>query len=149
LACQFDKVFLEYFGSSNGIDAIAALEEFEFSSLSRSPFLYPKDKIHSKKQDPNSRGHPIILSSFLSETWKQVGMKQLAGQNQHDAQEYFSSFINALYTSDTGYLNKVKQSKEMSCPAQIRQNTFDKKKKDDPGGGEPSAFSCRKIPCSN
>jgi hypothetical protein len=139
---------LEYFGSSNGIDAIAALEEYELaaSSLPYSCYQHQKDQVHTKKRDQNSCGHPIILSAFLSETWKQVGMKQLAGQNQHDAQEYFSSFINALHTSDVAYLNKVKQLKDMACRTQIRQATFDEKKEEDPVGGELITLSCRKMP---
>lgn len=128
LACEFDKVFIEYFGSANGIDAIAALEENEPGSLSSSRFLQKKDISYTKKQEINRCGHPIILSSFLAESWKQVGMKQLAGQNQNDAQEFLSSFINALASSDTAYLNALKKLKKTCCPSQIKQSAFHLKK---------------------
>ena len=127
LACELDRAFLEYFGSANGIDAIAALEEHELSasSLPRTRFLYDKSTTtYTKKRDKEFCGHPLILSSFLAETWKHVGMKQLAGQNQNDAQEFFSSFVNALISSDVDYRNASSKLKERSRPTQINQSAM-------------------------
>lgn len=140
LACEFDKAFLEYFGSAHGIDVIAALEESELgtSALSSSRFVQGKDTIYTRKREPNCCGYPIILSSFLAATWKHVGMKQLAGHNQNDAQEFFSSFMNALATSDFAYRDALKSIKQMSCPSQSSQSSFDEMKDKGPIGGRYS-----------
>lgn len=137
LACQFDKIFLEYFGSSNGIDAIAALEEHKlgYLPLSSLRFTGKTNAIYTNKRQIERCGHPIILSSFLNESWRQVEMKQFAGQNQNDAQEFFSSFINALATSDCSYLNTIKKLKESSCPTQIKQPASFYKKEENVIGG--------------
>jgi ubiquitin C-terminal hydrolase len=129
LSCAFDKVVLEYFGSANGIDAIAALEETEAdsSSLASSRFVFHEAEMNIQTQERQRCGHPIILSSFLAETWKQVGMKQFAGQHQHDAQEFFNSFVHSLATSEAAYHDTCTKLKQMSCPTLIRKSTDEKK----------------------
>ena len=124
LACELDRAFLEYFGSAIGIDAIAALEEEELgaSSLPCTRFFYDKQRTYTMKRDRKFCGHPLILSSFLAETWKHVGMQELAGQNQNDAHEFFSSFVNALIGSDTVYHNDLSKLKKRSSPSQIKQS---------------------------
>jgi ubiquitin carboxyl-terminal hydrolase 22/27/51 len=131
LACGFDEVFLEYFGSSNGIDAIAALEENDLSasSLSCSRFVYDENVICTKGKDKMLRGHPLIIASLLADTWKQVEMKVLAGQNQNDAQEFFSAFVNSVADGDLSYQKLCISSTQLSCPTQVTQPTLDERNK--------------------
>ena len=96
LACELDKVFLEYYGSAVGIDAIAALEEH----LETSSGATPTD---AKEQTHATRGHPIIPTSILAESWRNRGMKCLASHGQHDAQEYFNAFVDCLATHTLAY----------------------------------------------
>lgn len=80
LACELDRAFLEYFGSANSINALGA------SSL-------PCTHFWNDKQRREFCGHPLILSSFLAETWTLeacCSMKELAGQNQNNAQEFLA-----------------------------------------------------------
>ena len=88
LTCEMDKAILEYFGSAVGIDTISALEELsDFSSRSSTI---------REKQPPDIRGLPIIPSRLLAESWRNRGMKNVAGHAQHDAQEFFDAFVDCL-----------------------------------------------------
>jgi len=94
LACEIDKLFLEHFGSSVGIDAIAALEEQcnNMSNASDANGIVPNEP------SPDHCGHPVIPSNFLAEVWKNSAVRHLARHDQHDAQEFYHAFIDVLET---------------------------------------------------
>ncbi len=88
LACEIDRLFLEYFGSCVGIDTIAALEEEALDTNLATP------------NEPKSEqcGHPVIPSNFLAKVWRHSTVRHLARHDQHDAQEFYHAFIDGLDT---------------------------------------------------
>jgi ubiquitin C-terminal hydrolase len=90
LACEMDRLFLSYYGSAVGKDVFAAIEE-----ASR-PLLNHKSS--EEPVDPNEieQGDPLIISDFLTATWKSGGMDHLAGYEQRDAHEFLNSFLDLL-----------------------------------------------------
>jgi ubiquitin carboxyl-terminal hydrolase 22/27/51 len=129
LACELDKIFLEYYGSAVGIDAIAALEEhLEMSSHATptdakeqaeiSSFATPTD---AKEQAHATRGHPIIPASILAESWRNRGMIFLASHGQQDAQEYFNAFVDCLATHTLAYPKCAQDMRQAVQKTQIKR----------------------------
>jgi len=114
LTSEMDKMFLEYYGSAVGIDTIAALEE----QLELSSHATPASE---KKQTTCNRGHPLVPSSLLAEAWKNRGMKQVAGHGQHDAQEFFSAFVESLAIHAEAYQQSAHDMRQVMHKAQIKQ----------------------------
>ena len=114
LACELDKIFLEYYGSVVGIDAIAALEEH----LEISTDATPTD---AKEQTHATRGHPIIPASILAESWRNRGMNCLASHGQHDAQEYFNSFVDCLATHTLAYHKCAQDMRQAAQKTQMKR----------------------------
>ncbi len=111
LACEMDKLFLEHYGSCNGIDAIAALEEEKGTSgaLLNEPV-------------PEHCGHPIIPSNFLKEVWTNSTVRHLARHDQHDAQEFYHALIDGLETDVLSYQKKLRSMRqEIKSETQVRR----------------------------
>jgi len=119
LTCEMDKLFLEYYGSSVGIDAIAALEEQLDLSSNRTP-KYVKTKMYE------NRGHPIVPSNLLAEIWKNKGMRHVAGHGQHDAQEFFNAFVDCLETHALTYQKSAQEMRQIMHKTQINQSYLNK-----------------------
>lgn len=90
LACEMDRLFVSYYGSTIGKDIFAAIEEASQSLL--------KVKNAAEPVEPKEieKGCPLIISDFLTATWKSGGMDHLAGYEQRDAQEFLNSFLDML-----------------------------------------------------
>lgn len=117
LTCELDKIFLEYYGSAVGIDAMSALEE--------QPELLSKQTLPSKDSATDSRGHPIIPSSLLAEVWKNRGMRLVAGHAQHDAQEFFNAFIDCLASHALAYQKSAQETRQTVHETQIKKQSND------------------------
>lgn len=102
-----DKAFLEYFGSSVGIDTIAALEE-------QSDLTLDATTPHAIEQPHDTRGLPIIPSRLLAECWRNRGMKNVAGHGQHDAQEFFDAFVDCLALNALVYQKTAQDMKQVN-----------------------------------
>jgi len=122
VACELDKVFLAYFGSVNGIDAVAAVEEYHLasSSLSSSRFVHNTNKIYTNVRENTHCGHPIIPSSLMAEISKQVEMKQLAVKNTQDTPGFFQAFIHSLAACDLSYRKMSDKLKQIPSQTQIK-----------------------------
>ncbi len=130
LTCGLDKLFLEYYGSSIGIDAIAALEEQRVPSQSFFSNTIESNQNSSepdsafardKKQHPEYRGHPIVPTSLLSEIWKNI--RSIAGHDQHDAQEFFQVFLDSLETHSIVYQNLAREMRQVLYKSAIKRST--------------------------
>ena len=112
LACEMDKLFLEHFGSSVGIDTIAALEE-QIDEVDTNGAV-PNDP------SPEHCGHPVIPSNFLAEVWKNLTVRHLARHDQHDAQEFYHAFIDGLDTDVLSYQKTLRSMQHaIKCQSQI------------------------------
>ena len=119
LTCELDKAFLEYYGSAVGIDALDALSETGSSVSSLAGTTV--NSIEFGSTCGKKSGHPIISTYLLAEVWKNVGMKHLAGQNQHDAQEFFHAFLDCLASHEKSYQKLVLKTKQSLYQAQIQR----------------------------
>ena len=111
-----DKLVLDYYGSAIGINTLAALEE---------QLELPSDTVstaYAKKQTLYNRGHPIVPSSLLAEIWKCGAMKQVAGHNQHDAQEFFNAFVDCLSTNAHSYEEIARDMRQTLHEPQIKHS---------------------------
>lgn len=80
LGCELDKLMLQYFGSSNGIDmsCIAVDASIDSSNV------------------PVVKGEPLVTAEMLTAAWKCSGMSHLAGYEQRDAHEFLHGFFDIL-----------------------------------------------------
>ena len=99
LACEMDSLFLSYYGSTIGKDVTGALDE-----ASRSLFQAKEDV---PVIDEAEKGDPLVISNFLTSAWKSVGMKNLAGYEQHDAHEFLNSFLDLMGKHCQQYRERV------------------------------------------
>lgn len=148
LACEIDKLFLEYFGSSVGIDTIAALEEHR-NTLS---IASDTNAVAPKEPNPNC-GHPVIPSNFLAKVWKHSTVRHLARHDQHDAQEFYNAVIDGLETDVLSYQKALRsmqqtikyqsQIRTVQPPAKSPQSCI----KDIFGGSLRSVLICDECGC--
>jgi len=133
LTCELDKLFLEYYGSSIGIDVIAASEEQRvpseafFSNTIDNPNSTSKPNSSfagltcNKKQHPEYRGHPIVPSSLLAEIWKNI--RSIARNDQHDSQEFFQAFLDSLETHTLFYQKLAREMRQVYYQSEIKHST--------------------------
>lgn len=114
-----DKIFLEYYGSAVGIDAIAALEEQRVPSEAfSSKALQPACNENDTSTNSSNCGHPIIPSNLLTEIWKNVG--SIAGHEQHDVHEFFQAFLDCLPTHTLSYQKSAREMRQFTHQTQIK-----------------------------
>jgi ubiquitin carboxyl-terminal hydrolase 22/27/51 len=92
LACEMDRLFLMYYGSTVGKDIIGAMAE------AAKPPLAKKDNAANDLFEEKIvvKGDPLILSDLLTAAWKSGGMDYLAGYDQRDAHEFLNSFLDLI-----------------------------------------------------
>jgi ubiquitin C-terminal hydrolase len=113
-----DKLFVNYYGRAVGIDAIAALEN-QVGDLS-------SDALACEEKEPDIRGQPIVPSNLLAEVYKNRGMRQIAGSGQHDSQEFFNHFVDALATEILSYQKNAQEMRQILHETQIKHSYPDK-----------------------
>lgn len=83
LACELDLLFLQYFGSTIGLDVV---EQLNGSSVAE-----------------EDKGMPLIPSTLLTEAWKQPEMDHLKGYEQRDAHEFLQAFLDIVAKNSKSY----------------------------------------------
>jgi len=86
LACEFDKLLLQYFESSNGVD---------MSSFAEYSTLAPQVG-GLRVGSSGTKGEPLVTADLLTAAWKCGGMSHLAGYEQRDAHEFLHGFLEIL-----------------------------------------------------
>jgi ubiquitin carboxyl-terminal hydrolase 22/27/51 len=86
LACEMDRLFLAYYGSTIGKDVLAAIDEA----------CHPNDDDEGNDEIKVEKGDPLTISEMLTASWKSGGMNNLAGYEQHDAHEFLNSFLDLM-----------------------------------------------------
>lgn len=89
VACELDRLFLQYYGSTVGRDVISSVVD------ATGP---PSDDVAGggTSGETITRGEPLITSDMLTAAWKSRGMDHLAGYEQRDAHEFLNSFLDLL-----------------------------------------------------
>jgi ubiquitin C-terminal hydrolase len=108
LACDMDRLFLSYYSSAVGKDAVSAVEEASRplilhgsgSSTTSSHGNESSDVAANNNNNNNNevleKGDPLIISDLLTAAWKSGGMDYLAGYEQRDAHEFLNSFLDLM-----------------------------------------------------
>ena len=102
VACEMDRLFLQYYGSTVGTDVIAAIVD------ACGP---PSDDFGSRGNiETVTRGEPLITSDILTTAWKSGGMDHLAGYEQRDAHEFLNSFLELLGKQCSQHRDRIYKS---------------------------------------
>jgi ubiquitin carboxyl-terminal hydrolase 22/27/51 len=113
LACEMDKLFLKYFGSTLGVDVSSVI-----SDVSR---CHREDGyiVTGNKSDVDTdcaKGEPLITADMLAAAWKCGGMDHLAGYEQRDAHEFLHGFLDVLGKHTRQYRERVYNTINMARP---------------------------------
>ena len=93
LACELDKMFVNYYSSSIGFRVNEALSVMKSEKSGM-----------ALKQ---TQGEAIIASDMLAATWKCTDLSHLAGYGQNDAHEFLHGFLDVLQKHIKRYRNSV------------------------------------------
>jgi ubiquitin carboxyl-terminal hydrolase 22/27/51 len=95
LACEMDKLFLRYVGSTRGIDVLTVVDTSSLYSAVKKPEF--NGTSNDRKIDVTGmKGSPLLTADMLTAAWKCGGMKHLAGYEQRDAHEFLHGFLEIL-----------------------------------------------------
>lgn len=89
LACEFDKLFLQYFSRAVGRDVFSILDH----NTSTADLF---EEISGSDDETIPKGEPLIPTTMLHATWKSGGMSHLRGYEQRDAHEFLHAFLDIL-----------------------------------------------------
>ena len=106
LACEIDKLFLSYYGSTIGMDVIKAIKE-DSSTTSSSTI-----ELSSGRNTNDEKGIPVAPSDFLQASWQCTGMSHLAGHEQRDAHEFLQAFLDIMGKHCVKYDQSVREMRE-------------------------------------
>ena len=95
LACEMDKLFLRYVGSTKGIDLLSIVDTTALYSTVKKAELNASSS-SNKNEVVGIRGSPLLTAEMLTASWKCGGMNHLAGYDQRDAHEFLHGFLEIL-----------------------------------------------------
>jgi ubiquitin carboxyl-terminal hydrolase 22/27/51 len=115
IACEMDRLMLEYYGSTIGHSDIIEEAGNEASNLSSClvSSTHPTSSCHGKC------GDPLVPSRLLAATWKSGGMKHLAGYQQRDSHEFLSAFLDIMRKHDRHFADIARELKEEAKPSSL------------------------------
>ena len=123
LACEMDKLFLQYFGSSIGRDVNRAvcqaphpLDRYENSIFT--------EENYAKNEFPTRtlQGDPLITTELLASAWKSGGMDHLAGYEQGDAHEFLQAFLDTVGKHCGEYRKLIRFMQRMALPSNAKED---------------------------
>lgn len=115
LACALDTLFLEYYGSSRGMNILGALKKKSAGIRGGSLPDCPEESI---------RGTPLIPSNMLTEAWQSGGMDHLAGYEQRDAHEFLQAFLDTIGKNVSRQSERVNEN--LVCARSLHKPTQSK-----------------------
>ena len=95
LACEMDKLFLRYIGSTRGIDLLSIVDTSSLYSTVKKLYFGASDN-NNKTEGVGVKGSPLLTADMLTASWKCGGMNHLAGYDQRDAHEFLHGFLEIL-----------------------------------------------------
>jgi Ubiquitin carboxyl-terminal hydrolase len=125
LACEVDRLFLQYFGSSIGRNVARAVcaqpNPVDRYRPSVSPMLTTEGK--SSKSEADLRGRPLVTTSILAAAWKASGMDHLAGYEQRDAPEFLHAFLDTVGKHSGEYRKLIQSMRSKARPSNATNET--------------------------
>jgi ubiquitin carboxyl-terminal hydrolase 22/27/51 len=111
LACEMDKMILQYLGSCLGNNVLAAVSD-EQNGPDTAASLLTSFADHSKLEDDHVvQGDPLVTAGMLIAAWK---MDHLAGYEQRDAHEFLHGFLDMLGKQMQLYRERVREAISMA-----------------------------------
>lgn len=95
LACEMDKLFLRYIGSTKGIDLLSIVGTCSLHATINNP-EHNATSSNSNDECVGVKGSPLLTADMLTAAWKCGGMNHLAGYEQRDAHEFLHGFLEIL-----------------------------------------------------
>lgn len=128
LACEMDKLFLQYLGSSIGRDVTRAvcqslhpLDRYENSVSAVGSTGETSSKSKSGGTDfagtATLQGDPLVTTKLLAAAWKSGGMDHLAGYEQGDAHEFLQAFLDTVGKHAGEYHKLLRFMQKMPLPS--------------------------------
>ncbi len=106
LACEVDKLMLNYFGNAIGLDVCTIAGGSRGMRSKSHPSSHSLTESTKKNNndigggEPCSpvleKGMPLVVSDFLATAWQLKDMAALAGNEQHDSHEFMQVFLDIL-----------------------------------------------------
>lgn len=103
LACEMDKLFMGYLGSTIGVDVVSTISDTKRGSIGGT--LGSGGESNSIAEI--AKGEPIVAEQMLTATWRCGGMSHLAGYEQRDAHEFLHAFLENLGKHIRQYRERV------------------------------------------
>ena len=122
IGCEVDKLFLEYYGSTIGVNMMNAFE------------ISDNNNINVRKNKENiirEKGLPISATNMLVELWKCQSMSLLAGYEQRDAHEFLQVFLDILSKDCRQFHSRAKKISEEITSKQSFQHPDESSYHDD------------------
>lgn len=118
LACEVDRLLLQYFGSSIGRNVARAVcvqpnpvDRYRYSVF---PLLTSEG--HSSKSEADLRGKPLVTINILAAAWKTSDMDHLAGYEQRDAPEFLHAFLDTVGEHCAEYRKLIQSVRSKALP---------------------------------
>ena len=125
LACEVDRLFLQYFGSSIGRKVARAVcaqpNPVDRYRYSVAPLITSEG--NSCKSEADLRGKPLVTTSILAAAWKTSGMNHLAGYEQRDAPEFLHAFLDTVGKHSGDYRKLVQSMRSEALPLNATNET--------------------------
>lgn len=129
LACEMDKLFLRYVGSTKGIDLLSVLDASLLHSAIKKPDLNSSSD-NLKNDFEGMKGSPLLTADMLTAAWKCGGMKHLAGYEQRDAHEFLHGFLEILGKHMRQFRDRVHATIHSIQPPRCSKRKVDVKRSD-------------------
>ena len=105
LGCEMDKIFVRYYGSTTGVNALDVL------------LAKPSNP---KELGMTEKGDPLVTTEMLSAAWQCGGMAHIAGYDQRDAHEFLHAFLDTLGKHTMTFQERVLHTSRRMQPRKIR-----------------------------
>jgi ubiquitin carboxyl-terminal hydrolase 22/27/51 len=112
LGCELDKLFLNYFGNTIGVDVASIIADTQ-KGKQASALGSNDDKNGLIEID---KGAPLITADMLTAAWKCGGMDHLAGYEQRDAHEFLHGFLDTLGKHTRQYRERMYKKINSAVP---------------------------------
>ena len=127
LACEIDKLFLRYIGSTRGIDLLSAIDTSSLYSAMKTP-EYNGTSTDRKDVVEGIKGSPLLTADMLTAAWKCGGMNHLAGYEQRDAHEFLHGFLEILGKHMRQFRDRVHATiNSIRVPQSLKRNVDTKR----------------------
>lgn len=123
LACEMDRLMLQYYSSANGIDVCPLIDDV----IDPSVVVDSENSCHTLDSNETTtsnvqsqKGMPVNPSDFLIAAWKSNDMLHLAGNEQHDAHEFLQAYLGMIDKDCKRFRKSITKPVDTRIPGTIK-----------------------------